>query len=42
MGKFSKIYHHINKEDLKRVHEQKVFVQELESEIIENEKKEIK
>ena len=42
MGKFSKIYHHVNKEDLKKVHEQKVLVQKLESEIIEKEKKEIK
>ena len=39
MGKFSKIYHHVNKEDLKKVHEQKVLVQKLESEIIEKEKK---
>ena len=42
MGKFSKIYHHINKEDLKKVHEQKVLVQKLESERIEEEEKDIK
>ena len=42
MGKFSKIYHHISKEDLKRVHEQKVCVQKLKSERIDEERKEIK
>ena len=42
MGKFSKIYHHISKEDLKRVHEQKVRAQKLEREKIEEERKEIK
>lgn len=42
MGKFSKIFHHISKEDLKRVHEQKVRVEKLESERIKEERKEIK
>jgi len=42
MGKFSRIFNHISKEDLKRVHEQKVRVQKLESERIEEERKEIK
>ena len=42
MGKFSKIFNHISKEDLKRVHEQKVRVQKLENERIEEERKEIK
>ena len=41
MGKFSKIFHHISKEDLKRVHEQKVRVEKLESERIKEERKEI-
>jgi len=42
MGKFSKIFNHISKEDLKRTHEQKVRVEKLESERIEEERKEIK
>jgi len=42
MGKFSKIHHYISKEDLKRVHEQKVRAKKLESERIEEEKEEIK
>ena len=42
MGKFSRIYHHISKQDLKRVHEQKVCAKKLESERIEKEKEEIK
>ena len=42
MGKFSRIFNYISKEDLKRVHEQKVRVEKLESERIEEERKEIK
>jgi len=42
MGKFSKIFKHIESKDLRNKYEQKVFVQKLESEIIEAEKKEIK
>jgi len=42
MGKFSRIHHHISKQDLKRVHEQKVCAKKLESERIEKEKEEIK
>ena len=42
MGKFSRIHYHISKEDLKRVHEQKVRAKKLESERIEEERKEIK
>ena len=42
MGKFSRIHHYISKEDLKRVHEQKVRAKKLESERIEEEKEEIK
>tara|TARA_B100000965_G_scaffold142757_1_gene118910 strand:+ start:290 stop:1954 length:1665 start_codon:yes stop_codon:yes gene_type:complete len=42
MGKFSRIHHHISKEDLKRVNEQKVRAKKLESERIEEERKEIK
>ena len=41
MGKFSRIHHHISKEDLKRVNEQKVLAKKLESERIEEERKEI-
>ena len=42
MGKFSRIFNYISKEDLKRAHEQKVRVEKLESERIEEERKEIK
>ena len=42
MGKFSRIYHHISKEDLKRVNEQKVLAKKLESERIEEEREEIR
>ena len=42
MGKFSRIFNYISKEDLKRVHEQKVRVEKLESERIKEERKEIK
>ena len=39
MGKFSKIFNYISKEDLKRAHEQKVCVEKLESERIKEERR---